>query len=104
MIITGGLQAALADVFENHRDSTISFAGFWDSANGRSISLTNFIEFVVTPHIANLLIEEDLLVSEDCANSHRLRSKDVGHAFQHGNDNDEVTNDFLCNVFDGLLF
>jgi hypothetical protein len=93
MSIIGDLQGSLADVFENHRDPTISLANFWNSpdgnsADGRSISLTNFIEFVVTPHIANLLIAEDLHVSEECANGHRLRSRDVGSGLQYGDDND----------------
>ena len=89
MEIIGDLRAALADVFENHQDSTIALAGFWDCANGLSVSLTNFIEFVVTPHIANLLIQDDLQITEDSANGHRLRSKDIGDAFQYSNQNDD---------------
>jgi hypothetical protein len=98
MVIKGDLQVALADVIENHQDSTIAFPGFWNSADGRSISLTNFIEFVVAPHIANLLIQEDLQTTEVNANGHRLRSKDIGDAFHysHGDDENEVRFDHLC--------
>jgi len=91
MTITGNLQTALADIVENHRDTTIAFAGFWDSADGCLISLTNFIEYVITPHVANLLIQEDLQTSEDNANTHRLRSKNVGDSFQYTDGSDEVS-------------
>jgi hypothetical protein len=107
MEIVGNLQVALADVFENHQDSTIAVAGFWDSANGLSISLTNFIEFVVTPHIANLLIQNDLQITEDNANGHRLRSKDIGDAFQYSHENDdedEVGVENLCLVVSILFY
>ena len=89
MAIFENLQTALADVVENHQDTTIAFPGFWKSTNSRLVSLTSFIEYVVTPHIANLLIQEDLQISESAADAHRLRSKDVGDAFQCSNENDE---------------
>lgn len=90
MTIVTNLQAALVDVVENHRDTTIAFAPFWDSVDGCLISLTNFIEYVVVPHVANLLIQEDLQITEESANTHRLRSKDIGDAFQYTDGNNEV--------------
>jgi hypothetical protein len=95
MTIVGELQAALSELIENHQDTTIAFAGFWELADGRSVSLTCFIEFVVTPHIANLLIQEDLQTTEDSANANRLRSKDIGDAFQYANENDDSENEVL---------
>ena len=98
MTIIENLQAALIDIVENHRDTTIPLVGFWDSVGGCLISLSNFIEYVVTPHVANLLIQEDLQTSEDNANAHRLRSKEVGDAFQYTNGNDEVKFEYPCST------
>lgn len=86
--IIENLQTALADLVENHRDTSITLAGFWDTFNSCFILFTNFIEYVVTPHIANLLIQEDLKTTEDNANTYRLQSKDIGDAFQHTDGND----------------
>jgi len=103
--VIGNLQIALGDIIKDHRDPTISLANFWDSADGGSVSLTSFIKFVVTPHIANTLIQEDLqTTTDDEANVHRLRSKEIGDVFQYtdGNDDEnEVSVDYM-NIFDSL--
>jgi len=69
---------------------TITLANFWDSADGSSVSLTSFIKFVVTPHIVNTLIQEDFQTTDDEANFHHLRSREIGDVFQYtdGNDNE----------------
>lgn len=81
--VSGSLQAALSDLVQDHRDPTITLAGFWDYVDGYLISLTKFIEYVATPHVTNLLIQEDLQATENNANTQRLNSKDIGDAFQY---------------------
>jgi len=60
---------------------------------------------VVTPHIANTFIQEDLqTTTDDEANFHHLRSKEIGDVFQYtdGNDNEnEVSVDYMS-IFNSL--
>ena len=86
--ITENLQVALADVITSHQDSMIPISDFW-LADGGFISFTCFLEYVATPHVVNLLIQEDLQISESSANTHRIRSKKVGDAFQFADGNDQ---------------
>ena len=61
-------QGALDIVIMSHWDPMIIFKGFWVSAGAKSrvVTLTDFIEYVVTPHVANLLIQEDLDYGRKC--------------------------------------
>ena len=90
LAIVGNLQTTLSDIIKDHRDMTITLANFWESADSSSVLLTSFIEFVVTPHIVNTLIQEDLQMTDDEANFHRLQSREIGDVFQYtdGNDNE----------------
>ena len=102
LAIVGNLQTALSDIIKDHRDTTITLANFWDSADSSSVSLTSFIKFVVTLHIVNTLIQEDLQTTDDEANFHRLWSREIGDVFQYtdGNDNEnEVSVNMIIWVY-----
>ena len=91
-VISETLESTLQDIILNHTETVTTFNGFWNGANGRTILLTNFIEYIVTPHITNLLISEDLHETENGADRVRHVSMKYGMMFNGGNENDDNDN------------
>ena len=104
-LISETLQGTLYDLILNQKKTVTTFNGFWKDADGRSILLTNFIEYIAIPHTANLLISEDLHENDARADEVRHISMNYGMAFNMGNDDhDDVSigEESQCGDADGL--
>ena len=67
---------------------------FWKGANANSITLNDFLDFVVQPYVAILLIKEDLGITEMEAEATRIKSRRYGIKFNYQTDDgrvDEIT-------------
>ena len=84
-----GLVIFKTDNAKSHNDQA-----FWEGAGGSSIALNDFLDFVVQPHVATLLIMEDLRMTEKEAEETRIISKKYGLKFNFEIDDgrvDEIT-------------
>jgi hypothetical protein len=67
---------------------------FWKSADASSVSPKDFLDFVVQPFVATLLISQDLKVGEKEAEETRIMSKQFGLKFNSNTDDgrmDDIT-------------
>jgi hypothetical protein len=67
---------------------------FWNNADAFSVSLKDFLDFVVQPFVATLLISQDLKVGEKEAEETRITSKQYGITFNSNTDDgrmDDIT-------------
>jgi len=64
---------------------------FWDYSHETNLPYLDFVEYIATPYVANLLIADDLNVSVLIADETRLASKDYGMMY-HSDDSDEIDN------------
>ena len=63
---------------------------FWKSADASSVSPKDFLDFVVQPFVATLLISQDLNVGETEAEETRITSKQYGLKFNFNTDDGRI--------------
>jgi len=71
------------------RPPATAFDGFWDDAIGASLSLVQFIEYIVVPHATNILIADDMNENDENADMVRQRSKEFGKRFNAEHETDD---------------
>jgi RTC4-like domain len=67
---------------------------FWESVDASSVSPKDFLDYVVQPFVATLLISQDLKVGEKEAEETRITSKQYGITFNSNTDDgrmDDIT-------------
>ena len=67
---------------------------FWKNADASSVPFKDFINFVVQPFVATLLISKDLNIDEKKAEETRITSKQYGYKFNFNTDDgrmDDIT-------------
>jgi hypothetical protein len=74
---------------------------FWNNADAFSVSLKDFLDFVVQPFVATLLISEDLKVDEKEAEKIRIASKQYGCMFNFDTDDGRMDDIAMKNVILG---
>lgn len=79
-------------VFNNDNATSPEDRAFWKCADGSSIALNDFLDYVVQPYVANYLIMEDLEVSEMKADEIRTASRKYGLKFNFETDDGRVDN------------
>lgn len=104
------LAITLKDVFQNETvdsEPGESFHCFWEGINSEfttsPIRLRDFLDFILLPEVATLLIAQDLQVSKAEAYGIWARSKDFGNAF-HGNVDDGTIDDINNTNIKGQVF
>ena len=75
---------------------------FWKSVDASSISLKDFLDFVVQPFIATLLISQDLKVSKKDAEETRIMSKQYGFTFNFNTDDGQINDITMKNAMLGF--
>jgi RTC4-like protein len=63
---------------------------YWKGARGSSLSLNDFLDYIVQPYVAISLIMEDLKVTEIEAEETRITSRKYGLHFNFKTDDDRV--------------
>jgi hypothetical protein len=67
---------------------------FWKDADALSVPPKDFLDYIVQPFVATLLISQDLTVGEKEAEETRIRSKKYGLNFNYNTDDgrmDDIT-------------
>ena len=90
------LRSTLEDLvtFKSDNAKTDNDQAFWKGAGASSISLNDFLDFVVQPFVTILLIKEDLGITETDAEEIRIMSRRYGLKFNSETDDgrvDEIT-------------
>jgi hypothetical protein len=75
---------------------------FWKGADASSVSLKDFLDFVVQPFVATLLISQDLKVGEKEAEETRISSKQYGLQFNFNTDDGRVDDITMKNTMLGF--
>jgi hypothetical protein len=81
-------------IFKTDNAKTEDDQAFWKGADGFSIILNDFLDYVLQPHVANLLIMDDLKIMDTEAEETRCMSKKYGLKFNFETDDgrvDEIT-------------
>ena len=87
-ILFQDLQSTIQEVINEHPDSSITLPGFWDPPSNSpyiKIDLEDFFDFIALSHAVNLLIGEDMNLSEYDANLARIESMDYGETIHPEN-------------------
>src|ERR1700678_226998 len=81
----------------------VSHADFfiWESADASSVSPKDFLDFVVLPFVATLLISQDLKVGEKEAEDSRIKSKQYGLNFNFNTDDGRIDDITMKNAILG---
>ena len=100
----------LKEVFQNETadsESGEAYHHFWEGVDSEfttsPIHLRDFIDYILLPEVATLLIAEDHQVSKAEAYGTWARSKDYGHAF-HGNVDDGTIDNINIKNIQGQVF
>ena len=65
---------------------------FWKSTSTSSITLNNFLDFVIQPFVATLLISDDLRITKMEAEKTHVTSRKYGLKFNFETDDSQVDN------------
>lgn len=85
------LTTTMMDILGAHGKDT----NFWKGTKETTLSFLDFMCHVAVPHVANLLIAEDLKTTESEADKIRLASSDYG---QHFHDTSEAIDDLVMRI------
>lgn len=90
-------ESTLDTLIENVLEDDGRDGAFWGGvATGMScISFKDFLTYILTPHVAELLISQDLKITEDAAAKTRISSEEYGYVFFSETDDgriDDITN------------
>jgi len=99
------LTSTIGEVVSNHHDSCITMEGFWDLPphSNIEIRLEDFFDFIALPHTVNLLIMEDMKLSNETdANEARRTSTIFGEAV-HSEPTDETMDNMILEISRGQV-
>jgi hypothetical protein len=77
---------------------------FWKGADASSVSRKDFLDFVVQPFVATLLISQDLKVGEREAEETRIQSKKYGLKYNFNTDDGRMDDITMQNAVLGFKF
>jgi len=80
------LTGTVADILDAHAHADLP--AFWIGSTANTLLLTEFINYVAGPQVANMLIAHDLSVTESNADEMRLESMKYG--LYHHRTNEEI--------------
>jgi hypothetical protein len=78
----------MADILETHGNSGFPTANFWRGTSPISLTVLDFIFYVASPHVVNMLISQDLSVTE--AEADRVCLESLQHGLHFHEINDEI--------------
>lgn len=90
-------------IFRRENAKSHDDQAFWKGAGASSIALNDFMDFVVQPYVAILLIMEDLGITETEAEATRIMSRKYGLKFNFETDDGRVDEITMGNAMSAMV-